>query len=125
CLGGAEGDDERENRGRGGEPEILLADQRQHAALEPDHRADKRVQRDEQRELACVRAQPEPDRRRHAVVGTVPTRFAATIRSCPAGRGGRSVTRASANASTSTRPSSGLWVRSNPIEENGFPERPR
>ena len=47
-------------------PEVMLADERQHAALEPDHRADERVQPDEQRELARVRAQPEPDLRRHA-----------------------------------------------------------
>ena len=48
------------------EAEVLLADQRQHAALEPDHAADERVQPDEQAELACVRAQAELDRSGHA-----------------------------------------------------------
>ena len=40
------------------EPEVLLADQRQHAALEADHRADERVERDEQRELAAFARRP-------------------------------------------------------------------
>ena len=46
-----EGDDERQHRGAGGEAEVVAADQRQRRALEADHRADERVDRDEQREL--------------------------------------------------------------------------
>ena len=37
-LGGAEGDDEGEDRGGRGQPEVLLADERQHAPLQADHR---------------------------------------------------------------------------------------
>ena len=47
---------------RRAQPEVLLADERQHAPLEPDHAADERVQPDEERELAGVRAQAEPHR---------------------------------------------------------------
>ena len=46
-----------------GEAEVLLADERQDAALESDHRADEGVQPDEQPELAGVRAQAELNRR--------------------------------------------------------------
>ena len=45
-LGEAEGDDERQNRRARREPEVRLADERQGRALEPDHRADERVDRD-------------------------------------------------------------------------------
>src|SRR5438093_273533 len=55
-----ESDDEGENRRARDEMEILLTDKRQHTALEPDHRADKRVQADEEAELRGVRAQPKP-----------------------------------------------------------------
>ena len=37
-LGGAEGDDEGEDRRGRAQPEVLLADERQHAPLEADHR---------------------------------------------------------------------------------------
>ena len=107
-LRSAESDDESEDRGGRGETEVLLADQRQHASLQADHAADERIQCDEQPELAGVRAQTEPDRRRHAGAATVPERFAATIRSCSSGRGGTSESRASANASGSASASSGL-----------------
>ena len=124
-LGGAEGNDEGENRRGRAQPEVLLAHERQHTSLEADHGADERVQPDEQAELAGVRAQPEPHRRRHAGAPTLPDRLAPTIRSCSAGRGGMSATSASAKASGSASASSGLWARSNPIDENGLPERPR
>ena len=58
--------------------EVVLADQRQHAALQPHHRADERVQADEQAELRGVRAQPEPDAA-HARAAAIPARFALTI----------------------------------------------
>jgi hypothetical protein len=122
-LGGAEGDDEGEDRGTRAKAEVLLADQRQHAPLQPDHAPDQRVQADQERELVCVRPQTELDRR-HAGTPTLPPRFAATIRSCSSGRGGRSASIASANASSSSA-SNGLWRRSKPIEENGLAERPR
>ena len=48
-LRDAERDDEGEDRGGRVEAEVLLADERQHASLEPDHRPDERVQPDEQR----------------------------------------------------------------------------
>ena len=68
-LGEAEGDDERQHRGAGGEAEVVAADQRQRRALEADHRADERVDRDQQRELRGVLAQPELDRRRGHALG--------------------------------------------------------
>ena len=107
------------------EPEVLLADERQHAALEPDHRADERVQRDEQAELARVRAQPEPNVG-HALdcgpagaVGGDDRRLT--------GGGGRHVgeQRLARSCPTSVSASAWLCVRSNPIEENGLPERAR
>ena len=58
--------------------EVLLADERQHAPLQPYQRADERVQADEQAELRGVRAQPEPGAA-HARAVTIPARFAATI----------------------------------------------
>ena len=51
-------------------------------------RADERVQRHEQGELAGVGAQAEPDRRAHAGAATRPERLAATICSWSAGGGG-------------------------------------
>src|SRR5205823_13951748 len=124
-FGGAEGDDEGEDRRGRAEAEVLLSDQRQHASLQPDHAADERVQADEERELAGVGPQAEPDRRAHARAAMVPARLAATIRACSAGRGGMSATRAAAKASGSASASRGLCARSKPIEENGLPERPR
>src|SRR5207253_2928106 len=124
-LGGAESDDEGEDRRRRAETEVLFADERQHASLQTDHSANERVQADQQRELVSVGAQAEPDRHAHTGVASLPARLAATIRSCSAGRGGISATSAAAKASGSASASSGLWARSKPIEENGFPERPR
>ena len=61
-LGDAEDDDEREDRGPCREMEVLLGDRRQDAALHADHRADERVDDDEQRELREVRAEAERNR---------------------------------------------------------------
>ncbi len=61
-LDGAEGDDERERRGERGEPELLLGEQREHGAFLADHPADERVDADEQRELAEVLLEAEPQR---------------------------------------------------------------
>ena len=58
--------------------EVVLADQGEHASLEPNHRPDKRVEADEQAELRGVRAQPEPDAA-HARAAAIPARFARTI----------------------------------------------
>src|SRR5205823_3566466 len=124
-LGRAEGDDEGEDRRGRMQPEVTLADQRQHASLQADHRADERVEPDENRELAGVRAQSELHRRAHAGAPTVPERLAATIDFWSAGGGGASASNSSANASGSSIESSGLRARSKPIEENGLPERPR
>jgi hypothetical protein len=60
-LGEAERDDEGEDRRVRAQGEVLLPDQREDAPFETDHRTDQRVQRHEQRELAGVRAQAEPD----------------------------------------------------------------
>ena len=51
----AESDDEAEDRALRRQTEVVLADQRKHAAFEPDHCADEGVERDEQCELAGVR----------------------------------------------------------------------
>src|SRR3954464_229268 len=114
-LRGAEREHEGEDRRGRAEAEVLLADDREHAALQPDHRAHERVQPDEQAELGRVRAQAEPHRQAHAGTTALPERFAATIPSCPAGRGGMSATSAAANASASVNASIALWARSNPI----------
>ena len=75
-----EGDDEREDRARRGEPELVLADERKHAPLEADHRADERVQRNEESELTRVRPKPEANGAgRHLRAGESPLRLAATI----------------------------------------------
>ena len=42
-LDRAEGDDERQRAGEGGEPELALGEQRQHGAFLADHAADERV----------------------------------------------------------------------------------
>src|SRR6266511_2512150 len=123
-LGGAEGDDEGQDRRGRADVEVLPANQRQHAPLEPDHAADERVQCNEQRELRCVRTQAELYRG-HASAPSRPARFAATIRSCSSGAGGISASNASAKASASARASKELWARSKPIEETGLPERLR
>src|SRR5881392_3500290 len=124
-LGRAESDDEGKDRRGRAEAEVLLANQRQHAALETDHAADECVQTYKKRELVRVGAQTESDVAAHAAAPTQPARLAATIRSCSAGGGGSSATSASAKASASVIASSGLWERSKPIEEIGLPERPR
>src|SRR5207244_11799753 len=120
-----EGDDEGEDRRRRTEAEVPLANQRQQAPLEPDHAADERVQRDEQRELPSIGAQTQPDVAGHTDAPTQPARLAAPIRSRYTGAGGSSATSASAKASASVTASSWLWARSNPIDETGLPERPR
>ena len=104
-------------------PKSALADERQHAALQADHRADERVQADEQAELArrsrAARAAPSPLMRGRAAV---PLRFAATISACPAGAGGISTSSASRERVRVAVRSSGLWRRSKPIDEKGLPE---
>jgi hypothetical protein len=60
-LGDAEGDDEREHCRARAQAEVLLPDERQRRALEPDHRSHERVDGDQQRELGGVLAQPELD----------------------------------------------------------------
>ena len=76
-LGEAEGDDERQDRRARREPEVGLADERQGRALEPDHRADERVDGDEQRELGEVLAEAKPDCRTACQVGYALARFRA------------------------------------------------
>ena len=99
----AEGDDEGQDRGGRVEAELALADERQHAALEPHHGADKGVERDEQAELRGVRAEPERRRQRCSPRRDgAPARFCATIASCSGGRGGVSWRSASANAAASS-----------------------
>ena len=78
-LGGTERHDEGKNRGAGPQPEVVLADQRQHAPLKAHHAADERVQSDQKRELPPVRPQPQPDGFAHAGVVTPPARLAATM----------------------------------------------
>ena len=58
-LCSTEGNDERENGTLRRESEVVLADEREDAPLEPDHSADEGIERDEERELARVRPQPE------------------------------------------------------------------
>src|SRR5205823_4037945 len=67
----AEAHDERRDGRLRAEPEFLLAEERQHRALQPHHRADEGVQDDEERELREVLAQPEA-----TVGGLRPTRVA-------------------------------------------------
>jgi hypothetical protein len=50
-LRDAKGDNERQERRARTHAEVLPPDKRQRRALEPDHRADERVDRDQQREL--------------------------------------------------------------------------
>ena len=127
-LGEPEGDDERQHRGARGEAEVVAADQRQGRALEADHRADEGVDRDQQRELRAVLAQPEPD----AALGS------RALGERPAGAVGgddrrlllgrrRDVARSapSTNASSESNCSAGLWRRSKPIVEAGLADSPR
>ena len=101
-LGDPEGDDEGEDRALRGEPEVVLADERKHAPLEPDHRADEGVQGDEQGELPGVRAKPEANRLgRSCRAGALPRRLAATIAAWSAGGGGRSTSSACAKLASS------------------------
>ncbi len=73
--------DEGEDRGLRRQLEVLLADQREDRSLEADHGADERVDPDEQRELAGVRAQAELNVA-HAGMLVAPLRLAATISAC-------------------------------------------
>ena len=61
-LGHPERDEERQGRGDARKAEDLGREQRDDRPLLADHPADERVDRDEQRELAEVLAQPQPDR---------------------------------------------------------------
>ena len=79
-LGGAEGDDEGQDRRLRGEPEVTLADERKHAALQPDHRPDEGIEGDEQRELRRIRPQAEANGgAAHRRAAVAPRLFAATI----------------------------------------------
>ena len=60
------------------EAEVPLPERRQHAPLETNERADKRVERDQQRELPRVRPEAETDLR-HVDASVRLPRFAATI----------------------------------------------
>jgi hypothetical protein len=56
ALRRAEARDEREDRCSQRKSELLLAEEGEHGALEPDHCSDERVDEHEQRELAPVGA---------------------------------------------------------------------
>ena len=91
-LGQPERDDERQHRGLGRQAELLVADQRESRALQADHGPDERVERDQQRELRRVLAQPELDAavvHRTPVSGR-PARLAARISAWRSGAGGMS-----------------------------------
>ena len=74
-LGDAKTDDERRDGRLRRESELLLAQQRQHRALEADHRADERIKANEQHELREVLSQSEL--RSHAVRPRLIRRFSA------------------------------------------------
>ena len=119
-----EGDDERQHRRVGGEVEVVAPDQRQRRALEADHRADEGVDRDEQRELRDVLAQPELDRAGRSprpqglATSRRPERLAATIAACCSGAGGMSLVRAATNSSSEENCSAVLWRRSKPTRRD-------
>jgi hypothetical protein len=101
-LGDAEGDDEGEDGALRGEPEVVLPDQREHATLEADHRADEGIQRNEQSELAGVGPQSEPNGDGgHRRAGESPRRLAVTIDAWPTGGGGTSTSSAEEKLSAS------------------------
>src|SRR5439155_10845254 len=60
-LHDAEADEKGENDGFRNEAKVGLGDQREDGALEPHHGTDEGVDHDEQRELAPVWAEAEPD----------------------------------------------------------------
>src|SRR5581483_6700298 len=117
-LGDAEADDERGDSRLRREPELLLAEQRQHRPLEADHGTDERVQADQQRELWEVLSEPEP--RRHAVRPRLIRRFSANCGGC----GGKSLRTNLTNSLRLPYCSAGLNRRSNPIVEPGLPLKP-
>ena len=116
-LRGTEGDDEGEDRERRAQPEVLLADEREHAALEPDHRptsAFRPTRRLNWRRSRADRADPSVTRAR------LPCRsdWRRRSRSCSTGEAARR-----RRARRRTRPgpwsaSIGLWARSKPIERD-------
>src|SRR5439155_18829670 len=120
-------DDEREHRRTRAEMELVAADERQRRTLQAHHRADERVDRDQQRELRRVLAQPEADRPRAHATSAIgrPVRFAATIATCCSGAAGMSRSSASTNESSSECRSARLWRRSKPIVEAGLADSPR
>src|SRR5205814_1428724 len=95
--------DERQHRGAGPEVEVVAPHERQRRALEADHRADERVDRDQQRELRGVLSQAEANARSaHATSATGrPARLVATMAAWCSGAGGMSHSSASTNASSS------------------------
>ena len=88
-LGEPEGDDERQHRCLGRQGEVSRSDDRQGRALEPDHRADERVDDDQQGELREVLAQPEldPAGAQGTAPSTRPARLAARLTRADAQRG--------------------------------------
>src|SRR5687768_1307727 len=110
---------------------LLLGDRRKNAALHADHRADERIDDDEQCELREVLPQSQTDRwttvgnhvHPHARVPTSSSpRLNARTRSISTGFGGTSAS-ASINASRS-RESMVFQRFSNPMVLVGFPLRP-
>jgi hypothetical protein len=118
-LGHAEHDDERQHRRARGEVKLLLGDRRQDAALHADHRADERVDDDQQGELRQVLADAEPQARsrRHRTAAVEATGSRASRRL------GRDVGDAAMNSSRSSA-SSGLLRRSNARVVEGLPLMP-
>ena len=102
--------------------ELVLGDRGQDRPLHAHHRADERVDEDEQRELRQVLAQAEPRRRGAHGLASGRPRFARRIRSIPAGWGGTS-TSAATNSSFG-RVSIGFQRFSKPIVLDGLPLSP-
>jgi hypothetical protein len=96
------GDDEGEDRALRGEAKVILADQREDAPFETNHRPDECVHGDEKSELTGVRSKAEANPgRAHACVGERPRLLAATIAAWSGGGGGRSTSKARTNVSSS------------------------
>src|SRR5262245_36757994 len=117
----AEHDNERKDGGTCGQLEVDLCDCRQNASLHTDHRADKGVDHDQQRELSDVLSQTETDAQTVVSLRDRP-RLAARISSIAAGFGGTSAS-ALTNASRFMA-SIGFHRRSNASVLVGFPLSP-
>src|SRR5437867_4875098 len=117
-LRDAKADDERGDGGLRGESELLLAEERQHRPLQPDHRAHEGVQDDEDRELREILPQPEPQLAHWPP--RLRRRFSAKVSGC----GGRSARTNRTNSGFDVKRSAGLKRRSKPIVEPGLPLSP-